>query len=277
MNVSSLRSFASQTLVPIRPSESDCMLVFMPDRGGNFLYARELVQTLPDDIGCYGMRIPSLLLTSDEPLTFQQICAELARDLEAAAGECRLHLAGFSFAGLLAFETARALSTGPAAAEAVWLFDTRAHRLHWTSMFRHAPLRETSRLFRYFWQNWQSVIGLQKDDMMLRHPRLTTIDLMTHHVSYHQIMRRLYTAIKTYKPKPWRSAPVTLFRADKDDDTLPPFDLGWTQLTVGNAKFASLPGTHMTILKDPMCCELAVAKIYNRTREQAKDKRHGRP
>lgn len=251
---------SSPTLFPLRQTGDGPTLVFLPDLGGNVLYARKLVAALPPRINCLAMRLPAHVAASDAPVTIEELASDYAHDL--AARGTPVHLAGFSFAGFLAFESARALADTEGLVARVWLLDTRAHRLNWVHALRDAPAQEARAIVRSFKQNWHRRVRPKKDNLILSSSRLLPMDLSTRPAAYRPTLRKLYHALAAYRPAPWPDAPVTLFRASDDAATCnrrP--DLGWRRLAGDTMDIQDLPGDHLSILEHPGSLALAAAEI----------------
>lgn len=248
------------TLFPLRQNGDGPTLVFLPDLGGNVLYARTLVAALPAQINCFAMRLPDHVTACDAPVVLEDLASDFARDL--AARGTPVHLAGFSFAGFLAFETARALADNKGLVARVWLFDTRAHQLDWAHAFRDAPAQEARALARSLKRHWRRLVSPPQDDMVLSSFRLFSMDLNDRPAAYRPTLRKLYHALAAYRPAPWPEAAVTLFRATDDAAThkrRP--DLGWRRLAGENTDVRDLPGDHLSILEHPNSIARAAAVI----------------
>lgn len=245
MNMSS--AIQSRKLLKLRPKADGTPLVFAPDLGGNVLYCRDLVGRLPLHIAPYALPLSEASLGDLDAVTIEALAQDFATLLKDTWPEGPIHLAGFSFAGLLAFEIARALNDMGRPATHVWLFDTRAHRLHLPSAFFKAPLRE----FRFMVSYWKKRIvnfGPAKDTMLTDY-RILDLDLNTRPKAYWPIIRTLYGALSNYRPKYLANVPVTLFRVDETTKISgrPP-TLGWDRLTKGTVHVDIVDGEHLTML-----------------------------
>ncbi|CAN0598886.1 unnamed protein product, partial [Ectocarpus sp. 12 AP-2014] len=220
----------------------------MPDLGGNVLYCRDLVARLSDGISPCALPLTDQVLGRLETITIEELAEIFAAMLCERFPEGEIHLAGFSFAGILAFETARALEKSNRPVSHVWLFDTRAHRLHMPSVVRQAPLRELKSFVSYFTKRLVER-NLNDDGTVLHSYRLLTLDLNERPKAYWPIIRSMHRALSSYRPKPVLDMPLTLFRAkEAAGQPIRPDFLGWDRLTRGSATVISVEADHMSIM-----------------------------
>lgn len=235
-------------VLSLRPSAIGVPHVFMPDLGGNVLYCRDLVASLSNDMSPCALPLTDQVLDMLETISIEELAGNFAEVLHEKFPEGPLHLAGFSFAGILAFETARALARSGRPATHVWLFDTRVHRLHIPKAIRHAPLHELKSLVSYFSKRFLE--GNSKTDNTILHSyRLLTLDLNTRPKAYWPIIRSMHKALSFYRPKPFSETPVTLFRTTEPAGLASrPHALGWDWLTRGTATVIPVDAEHLTIM-----------------------------
>jgi thioesterase domain-containing protein len=216
------------------------------------MYARPLVAALPDDVSCFGMRLSTWQVQSLESLDITDLGGQFAADLSTASFGRPVHLAGFSFAGFLAYETARALTAAGVPPARLWLFDTSVRDRTVGHAFAKAPICESLLALRYLKKNWRDLIRLRRDPNILRRYGLIRMDLNRHPDAYRNIIRCLYGALERYRPEPWSRGPVTLFRAKNERfQWCHARDLGWRRLVGEALDIVDVPGDHLSMLGDP--------------------------
>ncbi len=243
------------TLFPLGGAGAGGSVVFLPDYGGNVLYARPLVPLLGAELRCLGLRLtPSMLETPGGP-DLAALGRSFAADIRAAGLARPLHLVGFSFAGILAFETARYLADGQADVDGgptrLWLIDTHIHRL----FLRRYALRgladlrrEAGHALRWFLKNRRRLLtGRSEPDVLDRYRQLR-FELDKHPHAYRLVIRMLYESLARYRPRPWNGS-ATVLRARRDSWPNIPDDLGWSQLIRGSLTTIPLHADHLGLLR----------------------------
>lgn len=267
-----------ETMVPLRPAADGPRLVILPDLTGTLLYARMLIAALPESVSCEGMRLGPETLQSLPEQTLPGLGQQFAADLLRTGIDRPLHLAGYSFAGLLAFETARALAEAGTPPARVWLFDTVVCR--WNggrdplTALLTAPVAEAFLGLLFLKIIWRDVLRRHRDPDILFGYGLLRMDLKTYPAAYRDIIRGLYGALDRYRPRAWPGGAVTLFRAadERHRWAMAP-DLGWRRLVGNGLRMVEVPGTHDSILKSPQIVR-TVATVMQREMAAALE---GRP
>ncbi len=243
------------TLVRLTGPAPAGTLVFMPDMGGSVFYARALVGEIGAQVGCLGARLDPALSADLGRLSVPDLGRRLAQDIAGAALPRPLHLAGFSFAGYVAFEVARHLTALGVPVESLWLFDSEVLRR--LPAFRpwHAPLAEARRAVSFTRLNWRVMLGGRRDPDVLHAYDEVPMYLRDHPEGCRAIIRGLYPAATQYRPAPWPD-PGLLGRAvlvravlEKTHRGLPD-DLGWRHL-IPRCDVVSIRSKHLGLLSDP--------------------------
>ncbi|WP_317055410.1 thioesterase domain-containing protein [Roseovarius rhodophyticola] len=234
-------------LLTLQPKATGVPFVFTPDLGGNLLYSRDLVPRLPSGLAPYGLSLTENALGALDSLKIESLAADFAEYLRNRWPDGALHLAGFSFAGVLAFETARMLTNRNRPVSHIWLFDTRVHRLHMPSAIFRSPVLEMKCLLVHA---AKSIFKRPSDpDTMLRSYRLLEIDLKQRPKAYWPTIRALHKALENYRPDPFDKTPVTLFRTKEPNPLLArPRHLGWDRLTPDKLRVVDVDAEHLTIM-----------------------------
>lgn len=230
-------------------------LVFMPDMGGSVFYARALVQEIGGLAGCLGTRLDSALSADLGHLTVPELGRRLAGDIARASLPQPLHLAGFSFAGYVAFEAARHLAALGLRVETLWLFDSEVLRKVPGFQPWRTPLAEARRALGFTRRNWRVMLGGRPDPDVLHVYGEVPMYLWEHPEGCREIIRGLYRASTGYRPEPWPD-PRLLDRAVLFRGVLErrprgyPDDLGWRQL-IPRCDVVDVGGRHLGMMTDP--------------------------
>jgi thioesterase domain-containing protein/acyl carrier protein len=258
-----------QPLVPIQPLGTSAPLFLVHPVGGSVLCYAELSRRLGALQPCFGLRAAP----GGSPAPSVE---EMARRYVSALRNLRSSgpylLGGWSFGGLIAYQMAQELlRTG----EDVGLL----------ALFDSFPLEKKGRerledgsLLRLFVQDLKLQHGQQDDgddegwrsravpDLLDEAWReLERVDLLPagttslEFVSMWQTYRDNFRALERYEPTPSR-AKVTLFMAsDAGDNARSPIK-SWAPLAKGGLTIEALPGSHYTLLREPVV-SLSAAKL----------------
>lgn len=243
------------TLVRLTPPAPAGTLVFMPDLGGSVFYARALVQEIGALVGCLGARLDAPLFARLDRLTLPELGRHLAEDIARAALPQPLCLAGFSFAGSVAFEAARHLARLGVQVDTLWLLDTEVLRIiPGFRPWRTAPLAEARRVVGFTRRNWRVLLGGAPDPDILHVYGQVPMYLREHPKGCRDIIRGLYRAMTDYHPEPW-SGPLLPRRIVVVRGTLErrfrgfPADLGWRHL-IPHCDLVDVSGQHLGMMTD---------------------------
>ena len=231
-------------------------IVFMPDLGGSVFYARALVQEIGGLVGCVGTRLDRSRFPDLDRMTVPELGRRLADDIARAGLQQPLCIAGFSFAGCVAFETVRRLAELGVQVDTLWVFDTEVLRsVPGFSAWRTAPLAEMRRTLGFVRRNWRVLLGGRPDPDVLHVYGNVPMYLKEHPQGMRDIIRAMYPALTEYRPQPW-SGPAPPGRTVLVRATLErrprsfPDDLGWRHL-VPRCEVVDVPGRHLGMMTEP--------------------------
>ncbi len=253
----------ASSLFSMNKVSSGGSLVFLPDFGGNVLYARPLVSDLTDDLSCFGVRLAPDMIDHLDDLTLTNMARRFAEDIAQSNLPQPLHIWGFSFAGIVAFETARALSEISNHSVNLWILDTRVPQKSIAKRLVQKPLRELIYAAQYAKENWRRLMGRNTDPMILHHYGLIRFDLSQHAEAYRFVIRHLYDAMIRYTPRHWHGS-ATIIQARDARWSRPSDDLGWTPFIGGNLEVLPVPGDHLTMLRNPEYAAEVASHIRSR-------------
>jgi thioesterase domain-containing protein/acyl carrier protein len=112
---------AAGTLVRLQPHGTKRPLILVPPAGGSLICYSEVARLLGPDQPVSGIELPP----GKPPDTVEGLAAQYITQLDAAAYGQPLHLGGWSFGGVVAFEMARQLTGRNRPVENVVVFDSR--------------------------------------------------------------------------------------------------------------------------------------------------------
>jgi thioesterase domain-containing protein len=228
--------------------ESTHNLVFFPDYGGNTFYARTLMPHLGKRHSTYSLKFSPLVMERLHELSIEDHAQEFVKTIRSANLAGEIHLVGFSFAGLLAYETGRLLAETSENRPDVWLLDTMLPtRLNIETLFRH-PLHFLRLLSRRATKKVKRRIAQDPDDLILDHFNYAAVDLANHPERYRYIIKALYSAMVRFEPEE-TEAPIIVFRAQENRRKLWKKDLGWQGLTRNGFRIFPVPGDHLSMLR----------------------------
>ena len=238
-------------------------LVFMPDFGVNALYARPLVAELVGECSCYAAQIAPQVVANLPGLSIEDIGRRFAEAIDAAQLPRPLHILGFSFAGVLAYETSRQLALRKAAPDQVWLLDISRYRPFSLSDLLHRPVSHAIMLFQYLKANWRRFLLGRKEPDVLSAYGVIRMDLRSHPESYREIIRCNYDALLHYVPQP-ASAATVLMRAMQGSRYNEERGGGWEELVSGPFEVIDVPGDHLSMLREVANARVVAQNIRER-------------
>ncbi|MCI0536518.1 MAG: amino acid adenylation domain-containing protein, partial [Verrucomicrobiales bacterium] len=242
------------------------------DGGGGFFYYRKLAELLGPDQPSYGIRSPG------EPFTeIESMAAHYVAQVRSFQPKGPYFLGGFCFGGAVAYEMARQLresseeiallalieSALPARKRgaalpnprALWPFlnNLRAWLIDLIQLPPAIWLERFRRKRQAFQRKLHGLLSRKRNDTM----ELTSVlDLENYPKAYVRFAEAHWKALINYRPKPLAGR-ITLFRARKQPLSLYDPALGWAQLASEGVRVNIVPGTHETILEEPVVQLLA--------------------
>jgi thioesterase domain-containing protein len=262
-------------LVGIQPHGFKPPLLFFPDLGGETFYAHGIARHLVRDQPVWGVQRPDPMGECQSYLPLEEMARRYADDLCALQPDGSFRLAGYSFSGVLAYETACQLVDRGRQVKLVGVIDTGISRDRPPTLagvfgislaiVRNLPdwvldniLRTEPNGFMAGLNNHLNMLGkrgsrvLSPGGSMPWKPELEDLfDVNRLPPKYVKMLELNIRAMREYTPKHYPGR-LTLFRAG----TRPLFhsqsaDLGWSECVTGGVEIRSIPGHHVSILKEP--------------------------
>lgn len=218
-----------------------------------------LIPYLGADRPVYGLAITERYNAQGKPKSVAELAHDYLAQIKATQPRGPYHIGGLSFGGTIAFEVAQQLKAQGEAVALLVLFDT-------TVAAAYQPLPFYKKLQFHFQQlsqagmpyvlnqvqrKWELVrfkIRQRYQSSPIEHPSrsLHTKDYFALKLLNDQLEQQ-------YQPQPY-TGQVVLFTA-LEQDQLPTvsvgFDLGWQQFAQGGLEIHTVPGNHLSILKEP--------------------------
>ncbi len=263
------------TLYVMSPSDRGGTLLFFPDFGGNTLYARPIVQNLSKNVTCIGVRFSPEMINSLEQSTIGVIANCFAEDIERANFNRPIHLLGFSFAAILAYETARAMTDRGVPPDDVWILDQPPSVTLSIMDILRDPVLHLRSTYRQIRKNWRSMIFGIHDPMILQRYGVIGFDLRAHPESYRYIIRQLYAAYSRYLTQPVVQRVTLLIASNNRSKRKVSNDLGWQAFSVEPVNSIIVPGDHLSMLRSSdnaaVVANLISARFARQTVEESND------
>ena len=237
----------------------------VPGIGGNVLNLQALALRLSSSHRLVALRTG---LASSQPRSVEDLAGDVAAAVLKHRHDGRLMLGGYSGGAAIAFEVARQLETAGHEVGLLVLIDTR--RPGWRVTALRAPatacrfvanlpgwmrddLLQSSRR-----QAWRNVRRHLRQALRGRHTLEGVIDLSRYPADARLAMQREFDLLEAYRPLPW-SGPITLIRAQTQPLLLMHDEaaLGWSAVAASGVEVVTLPGNHLTIMREPNVARLA--------------------
>jgi thioesterase domain-containing protein len=266
-------------LVRIQPHGSKPPLLFLPSFCGETSYAHGIATHLGRDQPVWGVQPSDPMSECQSYLPMEEIARRYADVLCALQPDGSLRLAGYCFAGVLAYETACQLVDRGRQVKLVAVIESGLCRDRPPTLAgafgislaiaRNLPgwvldniLRTEPNGFIAGLQNHLQMLGKRGSRMLSSGSLIPStpedlFDVSRLPPNFVHMMESNLRAFREYTPKHY-SGRLTLFRAS----TRPLLhsqsaDLGWSEWVAGGVEILSIPGHHAGILKEPSVQVLA--------------------
>jgi thioesterase domain-containing protein/acyl carrier protein len=240
-------------IIPLQPDGLCCPVFFFPGQGGHPVTFAALASHLGRERPCYGLITPGLAGEQEPKNRIEDIAAIMRQRIQQLQPKGPYQLAGYSFGGLLAYETALQFLREKQSVAMLALYDTftpdgRKLRPGWQRLALHAYLLATRggrvEYLRTRLENRRN--RKQKSPNQLP----PSAPLTPAHQNIKRVEAANAAAAKAYRSHPYPGE-ILLFRANDRalhnifysiDETA-----GWAALTQ-KVHVIDLPGTHLGIL-----------------------------
>ncbi len=237
----------------------------VPGIGGNVLNLQALALRLGPAHRLVALRTG---LSTSQPRSVEHLAGDVAAAVLRHGWRGRLMLGGYSGGAAIAFEVARQLEASGHDVGLLVLIDTR--RPGWRPTLGRAPATawrfvanlpgwvHDDLLLSSRRQAWRNVRRHLRQALRGRHTLEGIIDLARYPAEARLAMQREFDLLEAYRPLPW-SGPVILVRARTQPLLLLHDEaaLGWSAVAPAGVEVVSLPGNHLTIMREPNVARLA--------------------
>ena len=281
---------AWSSLVPIQPNGSQLPFFCVPGSGGNVIYLHDLARYLAPDRPFYGLQAVGLDGKSKPHTTIEEMAAHYIEVIQTVQPHGPYLLGGHSLGGQVAFEMAQQLQQQGQEVALLAIFDT------------FAPI-ESNKIFTGDWDNatwlvtlagiverlFERKLALSEEILQDLNPdeqlnyfkqELESVNLLPPGSGIDQV-RGLVEVFKAnhqiqYQPQSTYPTQIALFRANE----LAPEEIdlekpnwmtqdpswGWEKLAVKPIEIQTVPGSHLTMMREPyvrILAEKLTAAIAN--------------
>jgi thioesterase domain-containing protein/acyl carrier protein len=232
-------------LVPLKPDGDRTPLFCVPTLGGNLFHYFQLASLLHTEQPAYGLQAKGVYGDERPDTTIQAIAADCIATMRTRQPRGPYLIAGFSSGGVVAFEMARQLQAQGNPPAFLGLMDS------------YVPVKQRalSRTLRNL------LAAVRAGDRWMAQERI-------YHLFLHGLgldrLRHLRRVGEAHRWAHWSYAPgsypgiVDLFLTQQSETYLGAPNLGWEPLATGGLKTHYLPGSHRTLLTQPVVDILAV-------------------
>ncbi len=273
------RKAVFSSVFPLQKGKKGQAFFFLPDLGGSVFYARKFIPDFGPNQPVYGFRLDPSHDWSTSQHDLVSIAEKFADDLILSYLPEPYHLIGHSFAGILAFETARQLEEKGAKVGTLAILDAATpanyRNRSWVDWALYIP-KLTAGLFHFAMYklpqlSFKEIIGKLKarltpkisqqsssmTNMNLKATGFATMDLSAHPKVYQDLISHLYHAMTAYEPQSY-DGDMMIFKSK-----IPGFlnvdirYLGWREYAKGTLNIHTIPGNHLDMVRG----DIQVAQI----------------
>jgi thioesterase domain-containing protein len=262
----SVKDTHRRCLIPLKPGNGVKPLVLVHPIGGALLCYRELIARLRGETPIYGFQAAGLHSGENLPASIEDMAQLYLGETATTFGQTRMHLAGWSFGGVVAFEMARQLTAKGFPPLSLTLIDAAAPLSNPADGGdNNAVLRAIAGTLSI---NLAEIAqeGLSVDTLisMARgkngDPPLLSKEQIARMINLIHNARRLRFA---YRPESIAlTSAVTVIRA-AGESRINSTDLGWRDLIEGAITVMCLEATHYSIIEAPQVDH--IAEVLNTT------------
>jgi amino acid adenylation domain-containing protein len=262
---------ARRSLVGVQKRGDGAPLFWVHPAGGNVYCFRELAQALGEERPFYGLQSRGLNAGEAPQTSVEEMAAYYVAAVCDTQPEGPYFIGGWSMGGLVAYEMARQLTAAGHEVALVALLDTRApspevkgvapDEASLAQSFAQDLVLSSGGL-EIEWERLASVEGQEERlDYVLGEARAALVlppQVEREDVGrFYEVFKANVRAMHAYVPGPFDGR-VTLFRAgDKYEPTPEDPTMGWGALAAGGVEVRTAPGTHYTMIREPLVRALA--------------------
>jgi thioesterase domain-containing protein len=273
-------------VVPLKPTGTLPPFFVIHARGGAVMNYRTLSTVVDADQPVYGIQCRGLDGRTEPFHSLDEMASQYINEIQRIQPYGPYFVGGGSLGGIVALEMAQQLAKVGERTALLAMFDswgpiwfspehrpTAGSRLrrrtmsHWNRIKRGGLALEVRTLLANGKERFQDRGRLKLGQLL----RLLNLEL-PHSMRYTYVEFANLAALRRYAPKPY-DKDVVLFRAldDPDADFSDP-TMGWGATVRGNIEVIDCPGTHNSLVHDPVFGELFRARLRQAQQEASADK-----
>lgn len=230
---------------------------------GDVMPYYKLVDFLPPDLPVFGVRYSGEAARRAADSGLKGLAVYYAGELRRLQPQGPYRLAGYSFGGILAFETARVLEQAGQKTEFLALLDTEMS-LYWRGRCRRTAdfLRFLAWRLRKKWTDLRQMSCREAAVYLRRKFGLTTDPARQERIRRSRLIgvrRELERLAGQFRPGPYAGS-VCLFAAQGEEERASlakDESMGWSGWIGGGIRIVPVPGNHVTMMEAPFLAMLA--------------------
>ncbi|HEX4481396.1 MAG TPA: amino acid adenylation domain-containing protein [Rudaea sp.] len=254
-------------LVAIQPNGHRIPLFCVHAMGGNVLNYLQLARGLGNDQPVYGLQAQGLDGITRPLRTIKEMASLYRAEIRRRFPEGPYFLCGGSMGGMIAFEVAQQLMADGAEVGLLGLFDTYGPNNQFFELARGGSLQRIHYRWRDRWVRamaldsggqWNMVASALKRRVVRVQEAVQTTwcrlrgVALPHGLRYRELERANMSAFYRYEAQNY-AGKLTLFRAVEQPYELNKSrDLGWNAVAQGGLHIVDIPGTHDTLIEQPV-------------------------
>ncbi|MDJ0991996.1 MAG: AMP-binding protein [Dinoroseobacter sp.] len=233
------------------PDTPTALLIALPDIYGNAQYIQHLLAYMSDKLSVFCLKPPHAEVAKKGLTAVGEHYAAILRE---ARFQQPVVLLGHSFAGLLAYETARALHGTTAEIHQTILLDTGVP----PSQRRVNPLKRAYASAAHLFRG--SAPSQNKADRFLNLAGIINVDLAQHPPARHDLIRAFVAGIAVHEVAPF-AGPLALIRATERRGWKSGECLGWEDYVATPIQVHWIEANHIALILDPAVAPTTGAKV----------------
>ncbi|MGB8213214.1 MAG: AMP-binding protein [Anaerolineales bacterium] len=246
-------SFGIRLLIPLRATGTKPPLFLFPGGLGDAMAWRHLVPYMGEDQPLYSIQALQNNGSTLYGTNINDIAARFLQAIRALQPYGPYYLAGYSFGGVVALETAKQLSEIGEKVAFLGIIDTNALVLGKRRTFSERVRWHIKKMEDKSWQARFRYIARSLLPRLSRNKTiLDTLPVIKRHIAKNN-RETMNFAIRLYRPGHY-SGPATVFKVPER-----PMEKmeGWKEIIQKDLQIVNISGNHMTLLEDPYVRDLA--------------------
>ena len=257
-------SFKIPLLIPLRATGTKPPLYLFPGGLGDALNWRQLVPYMNENLPLYGIQAKQTNDSSIYGLNIDEAAERFLRAIRAFQPNGPYYLAGYSYGGVIAYETAKQISAIVEKVAFLGIVDTIPPGLQSSRNFQstyHGTFTDRVRLHIENMKNqpFSENVRYYSKNLLVRvaHNKFIRDSLPIKRLVAKDSKDGQKFAFRFYDPDQF-CGPATLFRTSEVPLYLKEEEIeGWQKMVQNDFQIIAVPGNHSTVMIEPNICDLA--------------------